>query len=336
MTTFCIFLRIKKSALVLLFLCAFNSTISATAAPTPNPDIPRWIERPWEWRYIIYITNNNWASELKFSKKYDATKQGNYKLLSWETAAPDPLSIPAEKNYRSDHPTVDVVLFEFDKDGLILSAHKHPTPLRGRLESTKHVMLAPQNTESEGRYLLANWFLGYSEDSPPWMVGICDLNQIPSPSPLADSLYLYGDKFKMRPYRPTTGCREWANQLTNPDRPYIDVTSYIPKHLDPDEPGTYVHPIIGWARWEDPPKPVIGKERNTWYCLHECPNGEAPGPIPDIQAWAQRHGWHAPLPPTRIPVFPDNPARRGFYPLSPDEVPPPPKPKRPGKRAAKP
>ncbi len=109
------------------------------------------------------------------------------------------------------------------------------------------------------------------------------------------------------------GCREWAYQIKEPGRPYIDVTSYIPKRFDDYGPGTYIHETIGWARFEDH-KPIIGKHEYLWYCLHDCPGDDLPGVIPDIKAWAAKNGWKAPQPPTRVPVFPDPPAKSGYYP----------------------
>ena len=102
------------------------------------------------------------------------------------------------------------------------------------------------------------------------------------------------------------------------ERPYIDVTSYVPKEPrnSPHNSyphGTYTLPLIGWGTF-DRQKPVIGKHADTWYCLHECPGGEQPGPITDIAAWAQANGWAPPKPPTRMPVFTDDPRRRGRYP----------------------
>jgi hypothetical protein len=36
--------------------------------------------------------------------------------------------------------------------------------------------------------------------------------------------------------------------------------------------------------------------------------------IPDIKVWAKRFEWFAPVPPTRVPTFPDPPAETGTYP----------------------
>jgi hypothetical protein len=53
------------------------------------------------------------------------------------------------------------------------------------------------------------------------------------------------------------------------------------------------------------PKPLIGNDENTWVCLHECPDGAAPGVIPDIKAWTEKRGWPLPKRPKKQPMFPD-------------------------------
>jgi hypothetical protein len=83
------------------------------------------------------------------------------------------------------------------------------------------------------------------------------------------------------------GCVEWAKQLYTAEQPYIDVTSYT------DE-GPFIKHFMGWSRFTDTPKPVIGLNDDIWMCLYNCPNGELPGVIKDIAVWTRRHG--LPLP----------------------------------------
>lgn len=75
-------------------------------------------------------------------------------------------------------------------------------------------------------------------------------------------------------------------------QPYIDVTSY---HDKAGKKGTIGH-FIGWAGFDDPVRPVIGKFGDRWVCLHECPDGAAPGPIDDIAQWTGQRGWPLPKP----------------------------------------
>lgn len=101
------------------------------------------------------------------------------------------------------------------------------------------------------------------------------------PNPFANTElgagYLYGPRFVPSSSFATFGCREWADQLQHPNRPYIDITSYVNKKNDPDGSGTYVHQLFSWTRFSDEPKPVIGKHEQNWYCFHECPGGASLG-----------------------------------------------------------
>lgn len=101
------------------------------------------------------------------------------------------------------------------------------------------------------------------------------------------------------------GCREWGYYLQNNEIPYIDVTSYG------KDKTTYIRPVIGWGRFDVPPKPIIGKHGKVWVCLHECPDGDAPGIIPNIKVWAKKHGWPVPKQPVKQPMFPDSQFKPG-------------------------
>lgn len=92
-------------------------------------------------------------------------------------------------------------------------------------------------------------------------------------------------------------------------QPYINVTTYIQpdkaalKKNPKAQPQTFIGDVLGWARFDDAPRPVIGKHGDYWLCLHECPEGDAPGIIPDIQAWTAKRGWPMPKP---VPFFADS------------------------------
>lgn len=120
--------------------------------------------------------------------------------------------------------------------------------------------------------------------------------------------YLYGKEYEHDRWSRSAGCREWGYQMYDSARPYIDVTNYRagakPKDL-------YIRNFIGWGRFEDR-KPVIGMNEGHWYCLHDCPKGEAPGRIQNIRLWAARNGWAAPTPPKGLPRFKDSTRERDF------------------------
>jgi hypothetical protein len=70
-------------------------------------------------------------------------------------------------------------------------------------------------------------------------------------------------------------------------------------------PVTYVRRFIGFSRYQDPPKPVIGNHKGTWVCFNDCPDGDAPGIIPDVQAWVAKHHWPMPRKPKSVREFMD-------------------------------
>ena len=137
---------------------------------------------------------------------------------------------------------------------------------------------------------------------------LCLEQEMPTADNRALKSYRYGVKFEWQ-FRASEhfGCREWAHQLYDEKRPYIDVTAYSL----PDTDGV-IGKFIGWARTGDK-KPVIGKQSKVWLCLHDCPDNERPSVIPDIKVWAAKRGWLVPLPPTKMPTFPDLPAESGSY-----------------------
>jgi hypothetical protein len=82
------------------------------------------------------------------------------------------------------------------------------------------------------------------------------------------------------------------------EHPYIDVTTYTKR-------GNFIGQFVGWSRFEDGPKPIIGMNGKTWLCLHECPAGERPGLITDMKAWTRKHGYPMPIPPEYQPEYPN-------------------------------
>ena len=66
---------------------------------------------------------------------------------------------------------------------------------------------------------------------------------------------------------------------------------------------TYIKAFLGFSRFDSPVKPVIGNHQGQWYCITDCPAGDAPGPIADIKAWAKRSGWPVPERPANVREF---------------------------------
>ena len=293
--------------------CALASSQTVPSVAEPAKAVDRrgthvWIERPWEMRYIIIGTH--WGSnEREYAIKYNAQRRHGDFLL-WQQFFEQTVSIPIPNRLDSD--ILSVVPIEFDKQGMVTTGHTHGSPLRGRLDDLLAIVLSAGDASTQPVYHLGHWFTGLGDVSTHWAPGLCNLDGPPGPFSKRDNLYRYGPKFEISELDPTFGCREWAYQLYDDERPYIDVTSYVrvgkvyPKH-------TAIADFIGWARFGDK-KPVIGQHDGNWYCLHDCPGGDTPGAIPNIRVWAKKQGWAAPKPPTKAPTFPDPPAKQGTYP----------------------
>ena len=301
---------------VLLAAASASCQPQPTSAANSDPNAEQrgshvWIERPWEIRYFVSVMSSR---SLKIAKKVATeynSKLGPGDSLSWEQVFEPSAAIPLQTPdlLVGD---ISVVTIEFDKQGVVTTPNAHGSPLRGRLNHLQYIALSAGDNPKDSRYNLGHWFLGLGDVSTHWAPGLCGTKNTPGPFSKTDNLYLYGAKFELTSHSVTFGCREWAHQLYDDERPYIDVTSYVPKDATYDK-GSYIREFIGWARFGDK-KPVIGKHEDHWYCLHDCPGGEKPAMISDIKVWAEKNGWPVPKRPTKMPVFPDPPAKSGTYP----------------------
>lgn len=290
--------------------CVLGSTNVWAGAPEARRDAKReWIERPWNIRYFIEVTEEPWKSRKARHASENALPDQDY--FFWSEFFEPVATVTAAPSEAFGPQVFDVALIQFDADGFVTTGHSHPGPLRGRLNQSLYLTLSAGDGPKDRIYNLAIWFTGLGDASTHWAPAFCKTNQQPDPVQVRSDRYLYGKSFKASEFSTTFGCREWAYQLYDDSRPYIDVTSYVPKSKT--SKGTYIRDFIGWARFGDM-KPVIGKHEDTWYCLHDCPNGSKPGAIPDIKAWAASNGWPVPKPPTKAPTFVDPPGRSGTYP----------------------
>lgn len=276
-----------------------------------GPQESPWINRSWDMRYALHVTHlRRWEISQENAAKTNAEPGAKY--FRWNSLFQAAYTVPIPKTIGTIERGFSVVPIEFDQSGRVTTPNTSPAPLQGKLTTNLDIDLVDGEGPNRKDYNLGIWFTGLGDVSTHWAPALCSLRQQPDAATVRSSLYLYGKLFKVDPYSTTFGCREWAYQLYDNSRPYIDVTSYVPK--DEFYPhGTYIRDFMGWARFGDK-KPIIGKHEATWYCLYDCPKGEAPGPIADIQAWANANGWRAPKRPTRMPVFTDDPGRRGKYP----------------------
>jgi len=304
---------LRRNALAALLMLSCQAALAGpSAGGTAGVALPQWIDRPWEFRYFLQVTTA-WDVEKRIVEK--ARRSGQVKRDRLQLAgAFNPAATlkiaDAEDDY--DEP-ISVVAIEFDRSGAVTTPHTHGNRLRGGITRLQYLLLSDgEDLENAAQYPLAKWFTGLGDVSTHWAPAFCTHDQAPNALLVRHDIYLYGKLFKVDEHATTFGCREWAYQLYDDQRPYIDVTSYVPKGKT-FEHGTYIRDFIGWARFGDK-KPVIGKHRTTWYCLHDCPDQTQPGPIADIKEWASKRGWSVPKPPTRVPTFPDPPDKQGTYP----------------------
>lgn len=287
--------------------------IFSIAAPTERPLPADALGRHWEMRYILVLrSDTSWNLTLKSGPKSNERRQGKNLPLLWEHLAKPYANLrwmhPPEQD-----PGAFLLLLRFTQDGNLALDSSWKTDGRGYINRILYVMLeSPEKEAASTFYSIAHWFTGLGDISTHWAPAICDYDDTPHPFSKDSPSYRYGPKYSGHEYQGTFGCREWAYQLYDPGRPYIDVTSYMPRHVESDY-RTYIRDFIGWARFGDK-KPVIGRHGDDWYCLFDCPNDEPPGHIPDIKLWAAKNGWPAPKPPTRSPTFPDPPLKQGTYP----------------------
>lgn len=278
-----------------------------------------WIERPWNMRYFIYVEpERGWDSTKRAAiaqNAKQASREAKRRFFSWEELFDPTYLVKTKAPDLLGNPNLAVVVVSFDQDGMVTSPHSRGKPIRGRINQLRYLGLSDGEGLEDRFYGVAEWFTGIGDASTHWAPAFCNDDQTPDVLRVKSDDYLYGKFFKPHPFTPLFGCREWAHQLYDDERPYIDVTSYELGARGKPTKG-HIREFMGWARLGDN-KPVIGQHEVHWYCLHDCPGGDAPGLIPDIKAWAKRFGWHAPLPPTKVPTFPDPPAKSGTYPYEP-------------------
>ncbi|HJV85621.1 MAG TPA: hypothetical protein VJ698_09095 [Noviherbaspirillum sp.] len=281
---------IKALAVMLLFpVFVFGQGV---APPNADPDSSHdWVDRPWNIRYFLSIRPE---SDLRIAVKIARAEENpsNEKrgaiYRRYETIFGATSNIPM----KGEDEGLMAIAITFDRSGQVLSPHEGMQPLIGKRNRLREIVLASPGTDNPLLYDLGYWFMGLPGDQLLFSPALCSLSD--------DHRYQkhFSRDFVSRYSSDGNfGCREWTYQLYDHDRPYIDMTSY-------QKDGAYIKELIGWSRFEDPPKPVIGKHDKTWYCLYECPNGEAAGVIPDIAAWSKRHGFPLPKRPRKQPMFP--------------------------------
>lgn len=272
--------------------------VPAMAEPE-KPGSRTWIERPWEFRYVLVIESP--AHYERWHKLYEKELAGSdaRNSINLESIFPLSVSIPTdpEQDFAEDK-AIGAILINFNEQGEVTSAYDWPHKLVGRLNRIHRLILASGDGPQDIQFRIGRWYTGRSDAEFDYVPAICSMVDM-------DERYKKGFAAKSYSVDGNFGCREWGYYLQNPQIPYINVTSYG------SDKSTYIRPVTGWGRFDVPPKPVIGKHGDVWVCLHECPNGETPGIIPNIRLWAARNGWPEPRPPKKQPMFPDREFKHG-------------------------
>lgn len=297
---------------ILMILLGGLAPAFEVQAQNPAPNSVDWIARPWEYRYLIYSeitrewnrSRNQFAKDLLESPK-DAGKYGQPLLVHFDPQFV--LAIDALADRR-----LGLLRLDIQADRTIAQPSLSGTHLRARLNSLMGIVFTPTDTAPSYIVDFGYFFMGaYGASDTSYSPAICNYS-------FADSVPIDGRGRYNASFTPGGkgyfGCREWAAQLYDKNRPYIDVSSY--EMIEDDDaprkkgkpvmkPITYIRPFVGFSRFDSPHKPVIGNHKGTWYCITDCPSGDQVGVIPDIKTWAAKQGWSVPIKPKNVRQFMD-------------------------------
>lgn len=251
-------------------------------APTSN----KWLERRWETRYVLFVEEaSTMRSGIVQSRKFNVEQHARGKQKDYLSALA--LFELSATFVVPDARAIGVILLAFDQTGRIVNQNGVLGKMSAKLTRLYELDLVRNQTPEPDSYHFAYWSQGIPGDVT-FSPAVCS----------SEDNRRYEPDWDVENYVGNVGCREWTAQLYDREQPYIDVTSYAAR-------GPYIGAITGWSRFEDPPKPVIGKHGKVWLCLHECPGKEKPGVIPDIRAWTKKHGYPLPLRPSKQPQYPN-------------------------------
>lgn len=243
-----------------------------------------YLERPWEIRYILFVGDSDMMRiGMDISKARNGRVGGDAPLYRDrdELFVPKPIYRWSKRNSLS---SIDI---EFDRTGKVLSPNVHASVLIGKRDHLDYVVLVEPQSADIRPYHLAIWSQGVPGDVT-FSPAVCTFEDEDR----------YADDWDKDRLAGNFGCREWTAQMREREQPYIDVTTYRPGH-------NFIGEFVGWATFNDPPIPVIGMQGKTWLCLHDCPDGEAPGVIHNFKAWLKKHHYPMPARPSKQPRYPN-------------------------------
>lgn len=267
---------------------AFSTLMSAIGVCNAADDHTRkWLERPWETRYIVFFAPKGaMRDNIQIASNWNRRNEWRANELSYFFAMALFRQEPETRAARSL--PVDKLLLIFDRDGRVTSTSLKSPMWVAKRNVLDTIVLINTTRPQAKPYNLADWSQGIPGDMT-FSPAICS----------GWDSHRYTDDWGLDDRFGSFGCREWTAQLYRWEQPYIDVTSYSNR-------GPFIGEFVGWARFSDPPKPVIGLQRTRWFCLHECPDGERPGLIKDIGKWTTKHGFPMPTRPPKQPLYPDS------------------------------
>lgn len=279
-----------KNRLLMLTAIALISTgtnVFGEDSPRQPSRSREWLDRPWEIRYVLFVGDlSGINSTIRAGRKINETpdRPGREKVYLFADEMFEPSAtydVPGKE-------PLAMVLMQFDSTGHVMSKSNRLSTYTAKRNMLDDLVLVRTNSPAEKPYYFADWSQGIPGDVS-FSPAIC----------AGDDDRRYESDWKAGTYIGSFGCREWTAQLYDNERPYIDVTSYA-KH------GSFIGEFVGWSRFTDPPKPVIGLHGKRWLCLHDCPAGETPGLIPSIKAWVAKHHFPMPERPTKQPLYPNS------------------------------
>lgn len=272
----------RKAWIVLIVSLGMNCARSEPART--------FLSIPWEIRYLLFVDTVVGKEEsVKLATLNNAADGRNGKHYLYLDV--DELLTTKSIFISTKVKPIATSLLQFDAKGNVITNDRRLRGLTGKVSVLDHLVLMRNSTPEAKPYYMLRWSQGIPGN----------LSFGPSPCTLVDR-HRYEDDWKSGRYPGDFGCREWTAQLFDEERHYIDVTTYTDR-------GNFIGQFIGWSRFKDPHKAVIGMNGKTWLCLHDCPAGEMPGIIADIKKWTSKHGFVMPKRPPHQPEFPD----RDYY-----------------------
>jgi hypothetical protein len=244
----------------------------------------QWLPRPWEIRYLLFVGNADMQRLHYKNAKIRNARAGPDAAIYLDSGE---LFVPQMIYRTTDRDPVSIVFIQFDRSGVVLTENTRRRALIGKRNMLDDVVLHEPESTDLRPYDLAKWSEGIPGDmsfSPAVCVYVDEDRYLEN----WDKTSLAGN----------FGCREWTAQMRERDRPYIDVTTYIRGY-------NFIGEFVGWATFDDPPKPVIGMQGKTWLCLHDCPDGKAPGVIHNFKGWLKKHHYPMPERPPKQPLYPN-------------------------------